>query len=77
MAGSNIKKSFVFSKKCRSSRANGMVNIVHFFGVLQKMGCNNWTRQNRHSGDLNTELVWCTNGQKLSDCQIVRYSNAI
>ena len=30
-----------------------------------------------HSGDLNTGLVWYSNGQKLSDHQMVRYSNAI
>ena len=30
-----------------------------------------------HSGDLYTRLVWYSNGQKLSDPRMVRYSNAI
>ena len=30
-----------------------------------------------YSGDLNTGLVWYSNGQKLSDRRMVRYSNAI
>ena len=29
-----------------------------------------------NSGDLNTGLVWYSNGQKLSNCQMVRYTNA-
>ena len=29
------------------------------------------------TGDLNTGLVWYSNGQKLSDRRMVRYSNAI
>ena len=31
----------------------------------------------KYSGDLNTRLVWYLNGQKLSDCRMIRYSNAI
>ena len=31
----------------------------------------------KYSGDLNTRLVWYSNGQKLSDRRMVRYSNAI
>ena len=30
-----------------------------------------------HSGDLNTELVWYSNCQKLSNSQIVLYLNAV
>ena len=30
-----------------------------------------------YSGDLNTGLVWYSNGLKLSDRRMVRYSNAI
>ena len=30
-----------------------------------------------YSGDLNTGLVWYSNDRKLSDPQMVRYSNAI
>ena len=34
-------------------------------------------QQPDYSGDLITGLVWYSNGQKLSDRRMVRYSNAI
>ena len=33
--------------------------------------------ETNYSGDLNTGLVWYSNGQKLSDHRMVCYSNAI
>ena len=46
--------------------------LSNFFGWLPP----NFFRMT-YSGDLNTGLVWYSNGQKLSDPRMVRYSNAI
>ena len=45
--------------------------------VIQILSAHNLGVELKYSEDLNTGLVWYSNGQKLSDRQMVRYSNAI
>ena len=74
---SSVIRWFVMQRVLMISNKMLKSNCPHFHSKIGKLNGYQSTLNPQYSGDLNIRLVWYSNGWKLFDHLMVRYSNAI